>query len=591
MKSIVPCLYAVLFLAAAAPAADAPTSPYRMKEGETLPELAARVLGSADLAGELLQLNQIEKAEEVKPGMLLALPGPERKQALDRIADARKALDQARAGQADQWSPAEWTAATRGLAQAEKALAAASYSKAAALASVAASLAAEAGRLAGDRARVTETARLATAAGDVAVKSGADDWAPAAGGRDLKPGDKLRVATGGLAELKLPDASVLRLEGGELTVKALDLDRRANVRRSQLQVANGRLSAKLATAATELSAGRVAWSGAGSESFSTVDAESGLLLVTRDGTVQVQGAGAAVPLPAGSGLRAGTDGRVGPVRAVPGAPKLADTWSRGLKTGVSRVVLAWDPLPGAAVYDFEVGADEQFARVAARDAVGKPGAVTTALEPGHYSWRVRARTEEGLTGPWSESGRIEVVFDLSAKVDAVGRVVKRGEQHHFAPGVQAKPLPAAEATSIVRYERQAADGSWVPVDREIVFTEGGRHQIRIRGVAPDGRTGEPVEATVLVDDLPPGLRVTFDPPERVKDGPRMRMMLEAADPAGVAEIDYRIKGKGWPAGDGSFVRYEKPVQLDKPGRFTLEVRARDALGNEATAEVAGLVPQ
>ncbi len=65
-----------------------------VQPGETLEQIAERALGDRRAASELKSLNGLS-VDEVKPGISLRLPGPERARALSALLAARNALSQA----------------------------------------------------------------------------------------------------------------------------------------------------------------------------------------------------------------------------------------------------------------------------------------------------------------------------------------------------------------------------------------------------------------------------------------------------------------------------------------------------------------
>ena len=579
-------LLGVLLLASAR-AADRPATA-RVQDGESVRDVAGRVLGSADLTDELLQLNQIADATQVRPGMLLALPGPERDAALQALKAASDAIVDAAKRGAEDLCAAEMQAARTAMQAADAARAAASYSKASALAGVAAARAAEAGDLAEKRASVAESARLASAAA-VQTRTGKDAWGTARAGDTLAAGTAIRTGDGGAATIEFSDGSVLQLGAlSEAELTTLLRDRRTGRRHQVVQLLAGELAARAAAGAgagLELRSSPGVCVAEGAEFDMSRSSGGDTRVATRAGSVQVVAGGNTVALPSGRGLRVTKGGDLGEPKPLPVAPRLAETWSAGLTTGVARVVLTWQPVAGATAYHLQVARDPGFRDRVHEDGLNALTTVTPALPVGAYYWRVCARTPEGA-GPWSGVGQFRTVFDLRARIEAGGKSVERGGRTLYAPGIAARPVPAQDATSIVRFEEQSADGSWRPSAGRVVLTEGGRHVVRFRGVSPDGRAGEPVEATLEVDDVAPGIGIRFSSPERTKEGPVVKVHLDADDSSGIAGMEARVRGPGVRSAD--WMPCGAELVLRGAGRHAVEVRARDALGNvaEASAEIA-----
>ena len=575
------------------PAAAERATTCRVQGGETIRDVAARVLGSADLADELLQLNQITDATQVTPGTLLALPGPEREEALKRIKGAAEAVQSAETRGAGQLCTAELDSARLALKGAEAARAAAAYSKASSLAAVAATRAQEAGDLAEQRASVAEAARVAGANG-LSRKAGTGDWIEARAGELVQAGDKLHTAAAGSAVLELADGSVVQLGAQtELAVRELQRDQRTSQRKQSLQLTAGEVSVRAAPASAGAgleirSAPAVLMAQAAAFDLSRA-ASGDARLACHTGTVQLAAGARTLAVPAGSGLRISREGTLGELQARPSAPRLADNWAAGLTTGVARVILTWLGVAGAESYQVQVARDPAFQQRVHEDALTAVTLLTPDLSVGTYHWRVRARTRDGLVGDWSPVGTFQSVFDLRARVDGQGPSVERNGQRVYAPGVRVRPLPAQAATSIIRYETQAAEGAWKPLAGDIVLGAGGRQTVRFRGVAPDGRVGEPVEATLEVDDLPPGIRIQFGAPERVNALVVVKARVEAEDRSGVGGVEVRVKGRG--SRYAEWMPCPPELVLDQHGLFEVEVRARDALGNASTASAQYTVPR
>jgi SpoIVB peptidase S55 len=126
----------------------------------------------------------------------------------------------------------------------------------------------------------------------------------------------------------------------------------------------------------------------------------------------------------------------------------------------------------------------------------------------------------------------------------------------------------------------------------------GRYRIKV--VASDAltcpdepATGEAVSEWVLVDNKAP--QVLTQLARRVGPAPPVEIPVKDAGTY-VASAEYRLDTGEWIAGvaaDGILDSAEETVRLDparlKPGRHVLEIRVRDAAGNEATAKIPYLI--
>jgi hypothetical protein len=122
----------------------------------------------------------------------------------------------------------------------------------------------------------------------------------------------------------------------------------------------------------------------------------------------------------------------------------------------------------------------------------------------------------------------------------------------------------------------------------------GRYRLKI--VANDGLTspdepanGEIISDAVLVDNSGP--RILTQAAKRVGQAPPAEVPVSDAGTY-VASAEYRIGAGEWvaaAAGDGIFDSAQEVIKLNparlKPGRNVIEIRARDAAGNQTTAKL------
>jgi len=104
--------------------------------------------------------------------------------------------------------------------------------------------------------------------------------------------------------------------------------------------------------------------------------------------------------------------RLADPRALP-APPTVETPAPHLETsldGDRRLVLSWDPVPGAASYALQVSRSRLFVdNLIDVDSRTKTEATLELRGEGSFQWRVAAVTRDGLQGPWTEPRTIRVV--------------------------------------------------------------------------------------------------------------------------------------------------------------------------------------
>lgn len=179
---------------------------------------------------------------------------------------------------------------------------------------------------------------------------------------------------------------------------------------------------------------------------------------------------------------------------------------------------------------------------------------------------------------------------------------------------KARPAAAAVKSSLppagaARAESSTPDSPAVSVDEgqegsgsinwNTRGTPDGRYRVKI--VASDVLTSPDEPATVEV--LSEVVQVVNTPPiiqvqkaHRVGPQPPDEVPVMAAA-SYVASAEYRVDAGEWigaAAGDGIFDSPAETIRIDrarlKPGRHTLELRARDGAGNEATAKIPYVLP-
>lgn len=77
---------------------------------------------------------------------------------------------------------------------------------------------------------------------------------------------------------------------------------------------------------------------------------------------------------------------------------------------VARVVLRWQAVAGAVVYEIQIAPEPSFAAPVVAERVEVPGYRWTDLPASRHYWRVRSVDRDGRTSPWSEVKPIEAAL-------------------------------------------------------------------------------------------------------------------------------------------------------------------------------------
>ena len=156
-----------------------------------------------------------------------------------------------------------------------------------------------------------------------------------------------------------------------------------------------------------------------------------------------------------------------------------------------------------------------------------------------------------------------------------------------------KPAAAEKSVDPTTGDEETLEGSG-SINWNTKKTPDGRYRIKI--VTTDALTSPDEPATVEVLSEP--VQVVNTPPiiqvaKAQREGPAPPLSIPVTD-AGtyVSSAEYRVDNGEWiaaAAGDGIFDSSEEIIRIDpkrlKAGKHTLELRARDAAGNEATVKV------
>lgn len=123
--------------------------------------------------------------------------------------------------------------------------------------------------------------------------------------------------------------------------------------------------------------------------------------------------------------------RPGPVEPVPVAP------AAGAVLNHSVVEFEWQPVPGAAEYEFQLGRGQEFEDPLVSDTVAGVSLSLRVCTDGRHGWRVRARNGAGLAGEWAESDFVLERFRVIATKPASGYaqdICVRGTRAYVADG-------------------------------------------------------------------------------------------------------------------------------------------------------------
>lgn len=551
------------------PPADALGSLHRLQPGDTPESIAAAALGTPDAAAELLRFNRMTRGQfaAATNGVAVAVPGPLRGAALDRLEAANAALEAAKAAQAERFAARTFADAVETLHLALQAREEAAYDQAAALAHLA--------RLRLERSLAESDEKApAAVAGFAEGSAGKPRITPARSAETLPLGAETAIPPGARVEtdaaarirLRWADRVTLQQEDGTaLRVEAAVTDRRDNrhnylftLEQGAVEIrahANGPTTTRVMVddLGVEFSEGahvRVARRADGVREVSVWEGKAHAgkrSLGAGDGWMEgPKLKGIEFRLPAGAGAA--------PARV----------------TAAQRPELALPPRAAGEETVVEILRDERGLDLVSR-GVGT-GAVfqPDLLAPGVHFWRAAGRkTGGGPLGPWTPPARLEIRQQLGIRL-AVSPAPLRKDGQEWVSGLHTfTPVPADGETSAAAFEFARGDETFTRVDGPILLTRPGKTRLRVRAMAADGTAGPEVVAEYRVDTDAPVLKFS-----NVAGGDgSQEIELGAKDESGIAALEFRFNEKD------DFSPYTAPIRVDPRKTPTLHFRATDGVGN------------
>jgi len=249
-------------------------------------------------------------------------------------------------------------------------------------------------------------AHFITVQGGVEMRrGGAGAWQTARTRETLRPGDAVRTAANGSAEIMFSDGTLFTLRPS--TFLAVPASRSGGSGEQGVEMGYGWLNLATARNASRVTTPRAeARVAQDSEAFVTYDRESGR---GRFGTIRGD---VEVSTAEGARRRVGTleqvvqvGGDLSAARRLPAAPSpLSPQENAEIDPGrTSELVLEWTPVDGAAGYTLQVARNRLFVDNVIEDSRRRKASARLGIRgEGSFQWRVAAETGDGGQGPWSD---------------------------------------------------------------------------------------------------------------------------------------------------------------------------------------------
>ena len=399
-------------------------------------------------------------------------------------------------------------------------------------------------------------ARVSSVAGVVSLRAPADDdWQEASAGAALLWQRSLRTGSAGTAVLLLRDGASVHVQpDSELTVLGDTGGRlRIALERGGVEVESDK------DTALEIVTGERIWS---------LEGRSAAL--HRTATHVVVGAAVGrvhsveIALPAGKAGRFRLDGSSEQQVDLPAPPKFRLEEARVVLGFGNTVELAWtahDPSPS---FDVELdGKRRRVSRSGARMPIEGTGFVRT---------RVRARSDMGIPGRWTE----RTLFALVAEASRAPVAVQGDEAARFVGTVTLKFRDLPRGSSLFAringgLPRKLRDSLALAIDGV------GDHELRLQGVAVAGEKSVEIDALVKIVVAPiPNVEVEFQPTllDPLAPPPKVRVTVRLADIDGSPVLGDRPVATA-----GARTCVAKPTAT--PGEYSCDLRPRAAPGIES----------
>jgi len=557
---------------------------HRLQAGESLNDVAERLLGGSEFTPELLELNNIRNPMQVREGTWIALPGPIRDEAIQSFKWAEAALKIARDAQAEVYAKQTFLLASEKIEQAGSFRFHANYEKSVAHSKLGAILANQARQEADANARVSRDARISLVHGQVEIsEDGGSTWQIASAGAPLPIAAILKTVADSRAEVRLQDGSIIQVrESSEFQVDQFIEDRRNGKVDARLNIRIGSMLGKIKpkTSGSKMSitSGMAAIAIRGTVLRVRTDQNKTTYSEVLEGGVEVI-AGRKRPVSVMEHFGVIAKAGQSPSRPTPllAAPQVMDSPASQATTAVQRVQLAWHPLRSRELetYQVEIAQDAEFYTVEQNLFTRNSEIRSEILLEGDYFWRVTAIDKHGLVGLPGKPQRLFIRKDLRSEIWFRGKLIEHRAGFVAGPVNEYLVRPATLDTSIVRYEYSINAGEFQELATPVRIKKDGAYDLRMRGIGAEGDVGSEQSLSFRVDATPPRVSLNISAPFLVADGTHaVEASLDASDETGLNSIQVSVDRK-------PFVTYQGPFALSAYKNYTVRFRTVDLLGNRS----------
>ena len=602
---------------------------YTMKAGDTLRDLARRLLGGEEYLAELLEYNKIRNPLLAGEGFMLMIPGEERDQAIRELIGAREMLARAVDAMAEEFAADEYSLARETVDAGEENRRIGAYDKAAALARLGNVRAEYAIEVANTRARVQQGGEITAVHGTVKLsKDTAKSWVAVSEGDKVTVDTIIRTGRNSRAEITLEDGSVIQLlESSEFILRTFMYDLRSGRRTSQLEVILGNILGKIKPkevkeSTFEVKSGSAALGIRGTDLRIGVNMKQTSRISVLNGEILVNANRREVVVPANFGTFTEKEKPPAePVELLP-PPKITSPAGFVYETRVQMLDVSWEHVKIVpkkitqrvtnylfnkfATYHLEIAADIKFNFIVEDHITSENTIRTDVLSPGEYYWRVASIDNNGLEGPFIQVRKLRIIRDLTVVIIPETPPIELHGKWLILPTNRLNVVPITDDTSVDHLEYSLNDQPFLPFESTLSFKQDGTYLLKVRGIGADGKPGEIIERTIQVDGTPPVISIDISPRQDDPDlGEVVYATIDVSDESDLEVLECRINdepyqpyedripisvgrepGGVYIKGGNVFGKVVLDKNLRKSIKVNLSCRAVDAVGNESIESIS-----
>ncbi len=373
-------------------------------------------LVTRDLWPSILIANNLESADEVRPGVVLNIPVFVIKRAYESLEEANVAIREAVAEGAQLLASEPLDRAIELRNASQEARQNGEWDMCHEKASQATELANRAKEISIAEANAPGEAEISYRLGNVDRRRASDlTWIDAPLHTELYEGDKVRTLSSSLAEILFQDESRLRLEeNSEALIQEMRTNRLNRRERSTITLMEGDFLTLLSGRRTEeefqLSMGEIETDIRSSHFYVSSDDE-GARFSNYQGEIEISAEGSTVVIEENEGSFVAVNQAPSAPRELLPRPALIAPSTRA-RINPTLDTLRWANVANTAYYRFEIAADREFSNLTVFETRRSAWfLVGDQLAAGVYYWRVSAVDDLELVGPTSEERSFTIVDD------------------------------------------------------------------------------------------------------------------------------------------------------------------------------------